>query len=497
MTLPDASRLARVPRQTWEAFARRLATVGYLDEATWAIHRLAAEARSPLHAPIAKWHARRVREPWGNALRLFLLNDPVPELDARAVLGPDLPLELWLDAGLLERHAGDQVSSPYLLEVSGGCLFLCDDLIAGGDAVMGPARTTHDLVRTAYPAGRLGTALDLGCGPATAAILLAPRCDRVVATDVNPRAITLARVNTWMNAVGNVELRRGDLFEPVAGETFDLVVSQPPFVAQPDGTPGATYLHGGARGDELPMRLLGELAKHLAPGGLAVLFVEWPIIEGDPPIETRIREALAAPGASLLVVGMTEVDFLDQHCEHYATQTRPTLDAEWERLVLERRDHFERMRVRQLRPSFNVVRTAAAGTSPWTSVVRSRSFVQARLTRARLDALIAARDLEASGTAALCKARLTVPADVSFAEHEGRYRATFGEDALSDPVDLEGPSLVLLKAVRDADTVARAVDWFAGTPWARGATPESIVAEIRAALLGGLLEVAPGAASGH
>ncbi|MDN5572372.1 MAG: SAM-dependent methyltransferase, partial [Micrococcales bacterium] len=83
-----------------------------------------------------------------------------------------------------------------------------------------------------------------------------------------------------------IELRQGSLLEPVAGESFDLVVSNPPFVITPR-TPGEdassryTYRDGGREGDALVAELLGDLGSVLAPGGSAHLLGNWEIRAED------------------------------------------------------------------------------------------------------------------------------------------------------------------------------------------------------------------------
>ena len=74
----------------------------------------------------------------------------------------------------------------------------------------------------------VGTALDLGTGCGVQALHLAGHADRVVATDVNRRALDLARFNAELNEVGGrVDVRDGSFFAPVAGERFDLISHQP------------------------------------------------------------------------------------------------------------------------------------------------------------------------------------------------------------------------------------------------------------------------------
>ena len=79
----------------------------------------------------------------------------------------------------------------------------------------------------------IGSSLDLGTGCGIQALFAAAHSDRVVASDVNPRAVALATLTMALNGAGNVEMRTGDLLDPVAGETFGLVVANPPFVISP------------------------------------------------------------------------------------------------------------------------------------------------------------------------------------------------------------------------------------------------------------------------
>ncbi len=72
--------------------------------------------------------------------------------------------------------------------------------------------------------------LDLGTGSGVGAVFAARRGFRVVAVDINPQAVRCARMNALMHRLeGTIEVRQGDLFAPVAGERFDLVLFNPPF----------------------------------------------------------------------------------------------------------------------------------------------------------------------------------------------------------------------------------------------------------------------------
>src|SRR5690606_36862506 len=102
------------------------------------------------------------------------------------------------------------------------------------------------------------------------------------ATDVSARALAYVRLTAVLNDL-SLDLRRGSLLEPVAWETFDLVVSNPPFVITPRtaGVPLYEYRDGGAAGDALFAGLVGALEDHLRPGGMAQLLANWELREGE------------------------------------------------------------------------------------------------------------------------------------------------------------------------------------------------------------------------
>lgn len=78
------------------------------------------------------------------------------------------------------------------------------------------------------------TALDVGTGNGVQALLAARHACRVVATDINPRALNVTAFNALLNGVANIECRRGSFYEPVDGEIFDFISINPPFVISPE-----------------------------------------------------------------------------------------------------------------------------------------------------------------------------------------------------------------------------------------------------------------------
>lgn len=126
------------------------------------------------------------------------------------------------------------------------------------------------------PRPQVARALDLGTGCGVQALHLADHAEHVIATDLSVRALEFATFTAGLNGVA-LDLRQGSLLDPVAGETFELVVSNPPFVITPrrDGVPLFEYRDGGAAGDAIVATLVRDLARVLAPGGIAQLLGNW------------------------------------------------------------------------------------------------------------------------------------------------------------------------------------------------------------------------------
>ena len=119
--------------------------------------------------------------------------------------------------------------------------------------------------------------------------------DRVVATDISERALWFTQLNALLNGVDGIETRLGSLFVPVAGEEFDRVVSNPPFVITPRvaGVPEYEYRDGGMDGDDLVAAFVREVGGVLAPGGVAQLLGNWETRGGVDGLD-RVREWVAS-----------------------------------------------------------------------------------------------------------------------------------------------------------------------------------------------------------
>ncbi|MFN3867138.1 MAG: methyltransferase, partial [Demequina sp.] len=241
--------------------------------------------------------------------RLFMLGDEVSRAHAETAL-THVGVRGAERIGLLEAagaQPGDAVRAvvdlrPYAAMAEGGQVdwWICSDQgeavtarAVGQDHVLGlgGASTTLASVTMRTPRRRV---LDIGTGCGIQAMHASLHADAVVATDISTRALAYARFNETVNAqaLGGQggshratshrawDLREGSMLEPVAGEAFDLVVSNPPFVITPPGAPTYEYRHGGAAGDGVTAGLIRDVGTVLEPGGVAQLLGNWEI-RGD------------------------------------------------------------------------------------------------------------------------------------------------------------------------------------------------------------------------
>jgi release factor glutamine methyltransferase len=116
--------------------------------------------------------------------------------------------------------------------------------------------------------------LDVCTGSGALAVAAALGGCEVAAVDVSRLAVFNARLNARLNGV-RVDARRGDLMAPVAGERFDLIVSNPPYVpsgSRPLPARGlARAWEGGFDGRTLLDRICAEAPAHLRPGGRLIM----------------------------------------------------------------------------------------------------------------------------------------------------------------------------------------------------------------------------------
>jgi methylase of polypeptide subunit release factors len=295
------------------ALAADLADAGFHSaalRAAWGEVADTAIARG-LRGPALRALGDRV-DPLAVLGRLLVLGMPQPPASVASAL-PRTGVEGLARLGLVAVRAEDAVVPSAIIrpqsfadDRGSGQWWIASDLdeAALGGALpedhvlgVGGASLTLAALHLPTPAGR-GLDIGAGCGIQT----LRARRDvaEVVATDISEAALRFTRLNALLNGVSGVETRRGSLFDPVRGEQFDRVVSNPPFVITPraDGVPAYEYRDGGMQGDDLVAAVVSGVGAHLVPGGVAQFLGNWESRSGRSGLE-RVRSWVQASPVAL------------------------------------------------------------------------------------------------------------------------------------------------------------------------------------------------------
>jgi SAM-dependent methyltransferase len=393
--LPPIEPIACLSDAALDSLRSAVARSGYTFDTLAATERIAPLQIDAVRLPLVHWWLRRRPEPEAILARLFTYEDSVPAGAVAAALGESL-LEVLRGAGILAA-AGGAVEARLRLTPFEGLLLLSDPPDAGSEAVMGPGPTTVTLGRfVPKPAGAV---LDVGCGAGTLALLAASRgARRAVGVDLSARAVALARVNARLNGLA-AEFREGDLLEPVRGETFDLVLSQPPYVPRPRGLSATIYLHGGARGDELALRFAAAFPGSLAPGGRAILHYDAPAVGAS--VHEALRAALGGAAVDLVVLSAPGPS-ADLEAVAYAALEDGRLGGAYAAAVGRYREHLDALAVRSFTRALAVLR--ASGRPGGDITVELPVPALGGIDAAALDRYLSALDLASAPEAEVLRA---------------------------------------------------------------------------------------------
>jgi methylase of polypeptide subunit release factors len=250
-------------------------------------------------------------EPAVTLASLFLLGVPV-DASALAAAVPTLGLDGAVELGLVAVEGGQARAlvdlRPYsFVDTAGaGSWWIVSDL---GEMVLDGALTTDHVLGVGGASLTLSglmvsrsveRVLDLGTGCGIQALHAARHAGHVVATDISARALEIAALNARLNGVHNIEFRLGDMFEPVEGERFDQIVTNPPFVITPRraDVPAYEYRDGGRIGDGIMREVVTGVGRHLNPGGIAQMLGNWEYRAGEDGFD-RVRGWVQASDAPL------------------------------------------------------------------------------------------------------------------------------------------------------------------------------------------------------
>jgi len=267
-----------VPADLLARLRDRLVTTGYtIDGVRERLGDVAAAALAREELVPAE-RATRDADPLGALIRLWWLGLAVPERRLH------LPVDGLVAAGLLRRDGDEVRAAVHLQPWETGGYLVSDRKVRPGDPALRPDHVVGAGGASANLAALVTrrpveSALDLGTGCGVQVLHLAGRAGRITATDVNPRALRIARLSWALSGIEHVDARLGSGFDPVADERFDLVVSNPPFVISPRGR--FTYRESGAAADDFCRDLVRAAPRHLNPGGYCQILANWLHVAGE------------------------------------------------------------------------------------------------------------------------------------------------------------------------------------------------------------------------
>ena len=399
-------------------------------------------------------------------LAFFLLARPLTEAEATEVFGETL--QDFAEASLIERdtagrwtasvdlrpHAADDGTEIYVAADLGAHQrpgVLRKDHVLG----IGHASLTLAQITERTPVKR---ALDVGTGCGIQTFHLLAHARHVTATDISERALAFTRFNLLLNAPAldidpqnpqdRVSLREGSLLEPVAGEFFDLVVSNPPFVITPRVTGESaeeqfTYRDGSLPGDEIVSTMVRRLPSVLVPGGRAQMLGNWEIIrDSEDPSQPRswderVRAWVEDADAEAWII-QREALSPASYAETWLKDASENRDrSHYEQTYLAYLNDFESRNVHSI--GFGMIwlrrpteATAAGATEPLQRFEEITYPIQQPIARALTESVRRYDRLAAMDDEALLTAHLEVAEDVTEERH-GRPGA-------------EHPSVILLRA---------------------------------------------------
>jgi hypothetical protein len=247
-----------------------------------------------------------------------------------------MTIQSWIDGGILRAERSRIVASftifrqfGFLLAYDRRFQMLHNDIKP--DCVPGPGDFTlilaHSMIRE-----KAGSVMDLGTGSGILGLLASEHAERVVSTDINPRALNIAAFNIALNGVKNVELRDGSLFEPVKGESHDLIMMNSPCAISPENR--FRFRDGGLEGDAFLQGILRQAPAHLAENGYFQIVAEWAHPRGID-WRSRLRDWFEGSGCDVWVIRLKTVG-----TGTYASNWVGETDKEGSRLYVKRWDKW-------------------------------------------------------------------------------------------------------------------------------------------------------------
>ena len=414
----------------------------------------------------------RRRTPLDLAIILFLLQGVLTGEELREVL--DAPArKLLRQAGVF---AGDRQSKTVRARVS---LYPLEDRLYFTDhrfnhhpwvRARAPREPVMYLGGDSYALARamlrrpLRGVLDLCTGSGVHAILAAANAERAVGVDLNPRAVGFARMNALMNDAWNAVFMEGDLFGPVVGERFDLILANPPFVPAPSQQ--LAFRDGGPSGADVLRRIVGALPDFLGPEGVAQIVTHVAERDGESYLE-RTRRWLGGANMHLHALRIGESDPLDYAVSH----VRPSFGEDYPRYAQRLAEWVANLRSQRFQRVVAVIFTfqwnEEAPLPPWTQEDEVKPPLKAELQSELLRLFHARRRVrKLPSLQALDRMQVSVPEDMLLIERRRPapggfetkdFRILFREAQLSPELDVKPLVRDLLERVDGRSTVPQVI----------------------------------------
>ena len=264
-------------------------------------------------------------------VRAFVKHLATPEPVLRRELGESF-FGACEEAGLWKRVAGGVTGSVVLLADQGSFLLNDHGSERVGEMemywVMGVGASTMQVAHS-VPGKPYGRVLDLCCGGGIQSFLLAPYAKEIVAVDRNPRAVNMEQFGAALNGFGHVSFRESDFFSAVAGDRFDAIVCNPPYVLSPERE--KYYRDGGMEGDTLAEKVVRETAGYLTEGGCAYFVCDVATRNGVAAVD-RLRSWAVGNGCDLLAItapALAPLAYADMWSKPESEAARAEIETKW------------------------------------------------------------------------------------------------------------------------------------------------------------------------